>query len=375
MRPATLARGTCATTAALLLFAAPSLAGQVHLVDGGGGGDFTTLQAAVNAAAEGDTIIVNATVYGGAAADAIIDGKSLDIVGGSGVLTQPVLIGKVEVRGLTGTQEVHMQGLYIEDLVIDQCVGDVLLEHMNLEDWTSYAQRSLTVNGSNNVTATDSKFVGSDGWDACGGSCNNGADGGPGVAVESGRLHLYHCDLEGGLGEDGAWLPCGIGGNGGDALLVTGTTSRVRYLATTFTPGLYGLGGCGDGWSGATINAPAGTVAEFTTPVTRLDGPATATAGTAVSIDIVGPPGATVYLLTTTDMRHRLLPLSAGTLHMKSFTLEVLPQVPPSGTLVHTVSLPTLPPGAEARWRLMQAVFSQSGYRFLGPPRALISLR
>ena len=375
MKLARLPRPPLHVAAALALLTAPTLAGDVLVVDPGGGGDHTTLQDAVDAAAEGDTILVNGgqyTVFQGGAS-AVIDGKSLSIARGTG--GEPYLRGTVEVSNLAGAQEVQIQGLRIHELLVTDCTGDVLLENIN-EDVNSFSlQHSLAVVGSSNVVATGSVFSGLSGFEVCGGQCNYGADGGPGVQVLDSTVSLYHCRLEGGNGDDGAWLPCGVGGEGGHALLVSDGTSRVRYLSTDFLPGLGGLGGCGDGLDGDPVSAPAGTVAELTTPVTLFSGPATATAGSSVDLEITGPPGAVVYLLTTTDLRSRFLPLSAGILHMKTFSLEVLPAVPASGTLVHSLSIPALPPGADARWRLMQAVFSQSGSRFLGPPRGLIAVR
>lgn len=353
----------------------PAVAGQVLVVDPGGAGDHTTLQAAIDAAAEGDTILVNGGQYTTPAtgANAVLTGKSLSIARGTG--GEPYLRGTLEVTGLAGSQEVHVQGLRVREVLVTDCAGDVLLEDLNAGVTFTFLQHSLGVVASDNVVTANSRFIGYDGWNSCGGQCNWGADGGPAVQVLDSRLNLYHCDLVGGAGEDGAWLPCGIGGNGGDGLLVSDPGSRVRHLATTFTGGLEGWGGCGNGWVGAPVNAPAGTVAELMTPVTRLEGPGTAIAGTSVNLEITGPPGAVVFLLTTTDLRSRYLPLPAGTLHMKSFSIEVLPPVPPSGTLVHALSIPPLPPGAGARWRLMQAVFNQSGSRFLGPPRGLVAVR
>jgi hypothetical protein len=375
MNLARIARRLRSSPALLFALCAPAVAGQVHVVDPGGAGDFTTLQAAVDAAAEGDTILVNGGQYSTPAtgANAVLAGKSLSIARGTG--GEPYLRGTLEITGLAGSQEVHVQGLRVREVLVTDCDGDVLLEDLNAGVTSTFFQHSMAVVSSGNVVTAGSRFIGYNGWDSCGGQCNQGADGGPAVQVLDSRLSLYHCDLDGGIGEDGAWLPCGIGGDGGDGLLVSDAGSRVRHLATTFTGGLEGWGGCGNGWIGAPVNAPAGTVAELTTPVTRLEGPATAIAGTGVNLEITGPPGAVVFLLTTTDLRSRFLPLSAGTLHMKSFSIDVLPPVPPSGTLVHGLSIPPLPPGAEARWRLMQAVFNQSGSRFLGPPRGLIAVR
>ncbi len=96
-----------------------------------------------------------------------------------------------------------------------------------------------------------------------------------------------------------------------------------------------------------------------------------ASGGSTVDMVLTGPPGASVFLLTTTNLRHRYLSLNSGTLHMLSFTYEVLPPMPPSGVMVHQVAIPPLPPAEGARWRMLQAVFHQGGPRILSPPRGL----
>jgi pectin methylesterase-like acyl-CoA thioesterase len=58
-----------------LALSAAALA-DVHVVDASGGGDFTTLQAAVNAAADGDTLLVRSGSYDGF----LLTGKGLSIV-------------------------------------------------------------------------------------------------------------------------------------------------------------------------------------------------------------------------------------------------------------------------------------------------------
>jgi hypothetical protein len=356
--------------ACIALAPATTFAGDVHVVDLSGSADFTTLQAAVNAAAGGDTILVNGGNYtastGGASA--LIVGKSLNIAQGAG--GQPELYGTLEIQGLASNQEVHVQGLFAREVVVSQSAGHVLLEDMNQgAGW--FQECSLEVLASQNVTSTSSLFNGYNGWDSCGGQCNNGADGGTALRVVDSRVNLYHCSVTGGLGEDGAWLPCGIGGNGGDALQVTGSSSQVRHMGTSFTGGLEGLGGCGDGWIGSDISAPPGTVFQLNTPTSTLSGPAVASGGSTVDMVLTGPPGASVFLLTTTNLRHRYLSLNSGTLHMLSFTYEVLPPMPPSGVMVHQVAIPPLPPAEGARWRMLQAVFHQGGPRILSPPRGL----
>lgn len=347
----------------------PLLAGEVHTVALGGAGDFASLQEAVDFASDGDTIVVEGGNYSSwtGAADAVIAGKGLDIVSGAGV---PRLRGTVEIRDLAGGQDVRLEGLFVDSVRILDCLGEVLLEGLNeTQSWGD--QCDLFVEGTATVCASRSRFEGFNGWDVCGGQCNYGADGGDAVTVVDSKVRLYDCFVRGGIGEDGAWLPCGVGGDGGDGLVVLGSNALVRHEGSNFLGGLDGLGGCGNGWVGSPINAPAGTVVALTTPTTNFTGPALATGGSTVDLTITGPAGTPLLLLTTTDFANRDLLPSVGTLHMLwPFVIEALPPMPAQGVLTHSLTVPTLPAG-QARLRIMQVVFNEPGARFLSQPLGL----
>jgi len=74
------------STALLIASAAaavPALAQSTYTVDGAGGADFTTIQAAIDAASDGDTINVNPGTYD----EAIVLNKSLNLIGDSAATT------------------------------------------------------------------------------------------------------------------------------------------------------------------------------------------------------------------------------------------------------------------------------------------------
>lgn len=95
----------------LLAAASASAQGTVHVVDDDGGFDFTTLQAAVDAAAEGDTVLVRSGSY----ASVVIDGKSLSVVADADAkaLVTGTVFGAdvIVVRNLSGGQQVVLRGL------------------------------------------------------------------------------------------------------------------------------------------------------------------------------------------------------------------------------------------------------------------------
>ena len=358
------------TSAALaVLLPSLALAGEVHVVALGTGGDFSNLQAAVDFASDGDTIVVEGGSYSGwtGGANALVAGKGLDIVSGTGV---PRLYGTVEVRDLAPGQDVRLEGLFVTTVRVVDCAAEVLLEGLN-ESQNWFEQCDLLVQGTQTLCVSRSRFEGFNGWDACGGNCNYGADGGDAVTVVDSKVRLYDCYVRGGIGEDGAWLPCGYGGDGGDGLVVMGAGSQVRHEGSTFFGGLEGLGGCWTGLPGSPINAPAGTVVALTTPTTSFTGPALATGGSTVDLTITGPAGTPLLLLTTTDFANRDLLPSVGTLHMLwPFVIEALPPIPAQGVLTHPLAVPNLPAG-QGRLRIMQVVFNAPGARFLSRPLGL----
>ena len=87
-----------------VLLAAPATA-DVHVVDLGGGGDFLDLQPAIDAAADGDILLVKA---GNLYTSALIDGKGLTIVAEDGDF---VLADWFEVRNLPARRTVMLAGM------------------------------------------------------------------------------------------------------------------------------------------------------------------------------------------------------------------------------------------------------------------------
>ena len=167
------------------LLAGAGTARATIVVDPAGGGDFTTLQAAVDAARDGEQILVKAGTYGAPTEILVIDGKGLAIMADTGALV--VLSGLrvtglaqdhwVVLRGLTlGSTEPHPQGT----LRVEQSAGTVFAEDCTVTNAKGYAIGFLGAL----VFAT-----------------------GPGALIEGGAagegsLVLQHCTITGGEGHD-----------------------------------------------------------------------------------------------------------------------------------------------------------------------------
>ena len=213
---------------------------------------------------------------------------------------------------------------------------------------------------------------GFDGWSITGGQDNYGADGGHALTVTNSKVNLYNCRGLGGGGDDGAWLPCGVGGDGGDGLRVTDSLARVRTFQCDFIGGYEGYGGCGDGWVGSDTNGPTGTIIPLTMAANQLAATPIIREANTYMLTIHGTPGQVPLLLTSTALFQRLFVPHVGVLHLPwPFTLQYLPPIPSSGTLMVPIWIPPLPAAEQSRWRVMQVVLNAANNRYATRPISL----
>ena len=107
------------------------LAAQTFVVDaaGGAGAAFTSIAVAAAAVPDGAVLFVQPGIY----ASFTIDGKSLTVIGGPGVVVEE-LIGSVSVKNLTAAQSVTMHGIELHSTLspglfsCDSCAGAVVLQ-------------------------------------------------------------------------------------------------------------------------------------------------------------------------------------------------------------------------------------------------------
>ena len=192
----------------LALLLPSAAAGQVLVVDDGGGADFTAIQDAVAAAAEGGTVLVKAGSYDGVA----IDGKALTVVAEAGQAVQ--LGGAVTVTNLAAGQTVVLHGLAASSapkklearLEITDCAGDVWVEDCAFSAAAGFELATspispepvAVVRNSDRVSLTRCTLKGTDGL---AGGFSVVHAGGALLAVDS-DVALYECDLQGGRGSD-----------------------------------------------------------------------------------------------------------------------------------------------------------------------------
>ncbi len=314
-----------------------------------GGGDFTQIQPAVDAAAEGDVIVVRAGAGPDYAGFRVI-GKSLTIVGdpfllGGSISIFPGVQGRMAISDLGPEQSVVLRSMRFVGTSVDQAVvkvannrGTVALERLEIEgfSWESFVpgeRAMLEVIDSEQVLLSHcrigpggngglgqfafsgARFANSHvalqgGW-VRGGPGSDGftlgeftfqpRPGGFGLALEGGTMWLDGTEVSGGPGGKGAPLPSGdclAPQPGGAGLLVDGGA----LLVARATPIAGGAGGpqaggfCAAGADGAPLVVTDGDVSDLSGTPRYLHSFTSKTQGQGASLRIEGQPGDLVLL-------------------------------------------------------------------------------
>lgn len=300
---------------ALASLCSDSQAQKVWVVDalGGPGSDFTDVDPAVDAASDGDTLLLRNGFY----SDLVISGKGLSVIADFGAT--PTVFGVVVrnlgpaqyalVSGLTISSPFdvglrvnqNMGGVWIEDCQIEGAYGEGLVAHPNFDP---HGKPGGVISDSALVTFINCDVTGGTGdsglywpdhWFGGGASAlefrdvdsgvvqgcrltgghggsvdsddesSSGGSGGSGVLALSSAVSVLDCDLFGGNGGNGGtdfdWLfgtTCGNGGSSGAGVWADGVGTfapSFRLANLDFTPGLGGGPGCCD-------NCVAGAVSD-----------------------------------------------------------------------------------------------------------------
>jgi len=240
----------------LFSFAAarPALAGHVLVVDSGGGGSYTQIQPAIDAALDGDTILVKAGTYYGFT----IDNKELSVVGDAGASV--TITSPVRVDNLAALREVLLAGLQINlswgwsqpALGAQNDSGSLRVESCTIlaagNGMCSGSQRGADLANDHNVAFRLCTIQG-----GLGVSSFDGCPGGDAIRAQSCSVALYVCILLGGNGGDGAasCSACTVDGGDGGAGGAGYEFVAPGFLfasGTSFQGGTGGRGG--DGCSG-----------------------------------------------------------------------------------------------------------------------------
>ena len=227
----------------LLAPAAPVLGAQaqVWFVDpeGGPGVQFGQIQEAVDAAADGDLIVVRSGTY-----DQVrVVGKSLAIVEEEGA--EAAVAGGFDVRQIAADQSVVLRGFDISGAAPGFSALS-LTNNAGLVWGEDLATPSLRVplyyrDVLHGISATRSSVVVLSRCNLAGGAATEGSVGGLGAWVSGSRVVAYDSVLRGGDGDLGYSLQAGVGGVG--ALVVPNEQPAVLFLGGSKVAG--GSGGVG----------------------------------------------------------------------------------------------------------------------------------
>lgn len=402
--------------------------GGVLVVDDGGGPGVThlSLQAAIDAAAEGDTILVRPGDYG----FFTIDGKSL-IVAADG-LARPGLAGPCTIRNIGAAQSVTLRGLEHEitffalpGLAISNSVGTVFAEDCSFTSTNGSAHLgqamtpAVTVAHSGRVVFARCELAAQDSVLGEGLTFLSVSNGPHGLQAVDSHVALYQCLVRGapsfalaGQGGHGAVVAGGtlfatgcqfIGNTGGPPNTTFGTPAGAggdgvqltnglplsppiatapalgRFVDCTFSAGSGGPG------AGSVPPGPAGqplaalngaTALQFAGPTRSFSSTSPVHAGQSTTLSFEAPAGELVFTAAALGAAASYVGSLQGTLVPSlPFVFTALGTVPASGQLVLTIPLPALPAGAGALQVVHQAVFGVApGSARLGSPSTLVLL-
>lgn len=299
--------------------------GSVWVVDdfGGPGTDFTDLQAAIVAAADGDVILVRTGQY----SPTSIAGKSLFIQADTGAVVE--LAGLV-IGPLTSGQSVVVDGVICQtgpfqtssSMTVVDCQGPVLLQDCHaLSPQTAGVGDGVGLNVSNSLSVTcirgsfsggtvsatlsgagiesvqstlhlsDCAVMGGPGFNAAFG-LSAGGPGGAGVSMTDTRLFASGGSIHGGPGGQGGLIGCTDGGPGGAGVLDAGGPSEIvlREVSPVGGAGGAASGSCSSGTAGLDLDLTAAVVQQLAVSARYFTSTTPARVGQAATIELDGRP-------------------------------------------------------------------------------------
>lgn len=388
--------------AGLALLAPLASAGNVHIV-GGPASTAATIQLAVDAAVDGDVVLVRTTPQGAFA----VGDKSLTIVG---EIANATIDGTVSLQGLSAAKSVAIRGFAITPpagtlaLQIFGCAGHVRLDDLSVVRGPGFTVSASLVSIANSAdvtlthaTVADNSVLVTGGSgpalgvsnsslsiDACTIAGTRGSDGQiqgfnvippigglPAIGVSSNsHLFVQGSVISGGKGGDGTDANCPpmaqgptVGAPGGSAIFVT-SSPDVSFVDALVTGGVGGTGGAGapgcgftaaaDGTDGAPIvNA---TPLVFADVARQLSAQALTRELTTLDLVVSGEPGESATLLISSTCQRNVVPgIQGPVLVGPSLRRIPLGIVPGSGVLNASLPLGDLAPGVQGSRRFLQA--------------------
>lgn len=404
---------------AVAMSATPASA-DVLVVDaaGGPGSQFTKVNPAVQAAAEGDVIVVRSGNYD---LPAYLGSKSLTIQAdgaayffdmywgsGGGIVVSNLPAGKrIVLRGLRflGLFDFAVQtdatSMSAKDCVgslwIDSCTSNsqivlkncanVVVTNSSLQGGDNSGPPSLPIPAidsvSSNIYLHDTTLIGGNGHGASSSlPLFASVDGAAAVRMVGGTALLSNCSASGGKGGNGylnSFGGCLSAGLGGPALHLASGNPTVTSIDCVFTIGKTGAtpGGC---------SPPTGTVAAVDvdsgtwTPWAGAPGGFTASSPVrgqqSLQLTFQDVAGSSALVLLSADAASALTPQFSGALHLGSPLLVTgLGSIPAEGTLTLPIVVPPLPAGVLSVVVYLQgATCPPTTPCTLGPPSTVVVL-
>ena len=413
------ARSCSALVLALVLVAPAARGGGARIVEAPGLPPFDDLQDAVNAAADGDTILVATGLY----EPFTITNKSVSIVAVPGHVV--FIDGTIRINDLAAGRSVLLSGLEGSGktqpnqsepgLIVTSCQGHVRVEGCKLRgglggpkdfsDKYGDGGHGVVLQASPQVVFSHCTLTGGTG-NGDGGNCYDctGGNGGFGVRVNLSSPAFYQCTIQGGHcattggqggnGGHGVWqgntfvfaagselrggnggrgddFLAGVGGDGGNGLLVnaTGTTD---LLDNTCVGGEAGKSGAGSAYNGhpGLPTGGSGTIHEHPGEARRADAMRMQLDGSTLHVTVTGVPGDKVWLRVGTRPAWRFQASIPGVHLVANAHVPMAPAgvIPASGSLSVTLPITDLVGQADRLLYLQALGFDAFGGAWLGSP-------
>jgi len=373
-----------------------------HVLVVGAPRGFATIQAAVDQAEDGDSVLVKSGSYPGFA----IGNKGISVVADTGATV--VVDGGVSVAGVPAGLSALLAGLTIQasngtiglsavdvagGLRIEECSvipflpdlpavlldtdADVALVMCTLQgSMGGHSGRSgspgwpAILSISSSVAIQDCALLGGAGGDGYSDPPGAGGAGGPGISLDGGFVYVSGSDVRGGDGgKGGDNHQCtmggdqgGRGGAGGAAVRVSSapTSPAVILFGVVATPGAGGAGGIdysdgydgdpcwgngADGAAGVPIDAPPGSADVLAGSSRRLIAPRVARENRAILAHAYGQPGDFFQVFASARPQFVYLPQFSGVqlVQLQPSMLLASGTVPAAGVLDLQLQMPNLP--------------------------------